>query len=488
MRILHYALGFPPYRSGGLTKYCIDLMLAQKKAGHEVAMMWPGTICFSGHFVHLKKSKKTVNLGNKKASEFGNKKASVDSFEVINPLPVPLDEGILEIEQFMKKCSNVRAYEKFLEEYSFDVIHIHTLMGLHREFVKTAKNMGIRLVFTSHDYFGICPKVTLFRNDAICDGDCRKCGECNQGALSLNKIRILQSGLYRGMKDTAVVKKLRKTHRNEFFRETGQNEAESNLQSPLNDNEELQNKQVTEKFGSMILDEYSHRYEKLRNYYISILKMIDVIHFNSSVTEAVYRKFIPDMIPGKVISISHGDIEDNRRIKELQRDKLKITYLAPAKKFKGYGIMKQALDEIWIEGNKNFHLTMYNEANTSAPYITVNSHFDYKELENIFDQTDVLVMPSVWNETFGFTVLEALSYGVPVLVSENVGAKDLLKDGRFGMIVKPTVEGVKEGILQLMEHREMLVEYNRQIVEEMDLSKVIKSADEIEKLYLGRQA
>ena len=24
MRILHYALGFPPYRSGGLTKWCDD--------------------------------------------------------------------------------------------------------------------------------------------------------------------------------------------------------------------------------------------------------------------------------------------------------------------------------------------------------------------------------------------------------------------------------------------------------------------------------
>lgn len=59
MKILHYALGFPPYRSGGLTKYCIDLLLAQKEAGHDVAMMWPGAFSFSGHFVRLKKGKKT---------------------------------------------------------------------------------------------------------------------------------------------------------------------------------------------------------------------------------------------------------------------------------------------------------------------------------------------------------------------------------------------------------------------------------------------
>ncbi len=42
MKVLHYALGFPPYRSGGLTKFCVDLMIQQKKEGHTVAMLWPG--------------------------------------------------------------------------------------------------------------------------------------------------------------------------------------------------------------------------------------------------------------------------------------------------------------------------------------------------------------------------------------------------------------------------------------------------------------
>ena len=42
MRILHYALGFPPYRSGGLTKWCVDLMIQQAKEGHCVddALAW----------------------------------------------------------------------------------------------------------------------------------------------------------------------------------------------------------------------------------------------------------------------------------------------------------------------------------------------------------------------------------------------------------------------------------------------------------------
>ena len=480
MKILHYALGFPPYRSGGLTKYCIDLMMQQKQAGHEVAMMWPGAFRLIGHFVRLKHSKKKVVLGEKQTE--------IDSYEVINPLPVPLDEGIIYVEKFMMKCPNPKGYEEFLKTCQPDAIHVHTLMGLHKEFLKTAKFMGIKIVFTAHDYFGICPKVTLFRDDAVCDGDCGKCGKCNQSALSLKKIRILQSGLYRGLKDTSIVKKMRKAHRNEFFSETESDNNDEVKKNRVNKENEISEKEkrkemITERFGDMIVGESTRRYENLRKYYISMWKLMDVIHFNSTVTESVYRRFIPDIIKGKVINISHGNIADNRRLKNFGQEKLRITYLAPAKNFKGHGIMKQALDEIWIEGNRNFHLTMYNEAQIAAPYATVNSRFAYEELEEIFEKTDVLIMPSVWYETFGFTVLEALSYGVPVIVSENVGAKDLLEDGRFGMIVEPTVEGVKTGILELMEDRKLLEEYNRQIVGHMNLRKIIRFSDEIEKLY-----
>ncbi|PWK92659.1 hypothetical protein B0H50_13418 [Hallerella porci] len=42
MRVLHYILGFPPMRSGGLTKYAIDLMHAQKLLGHDVFAIYPG--------------------------------------------------------------------------------------------------------------------------------------------------------------------------------------------------------------------------------------------------------------------------------------------------------------------------------------------------------------------------------------------------------------------------------------------------------------
>ena len=91
MRILHYSLGFPPYRSGGLTKFCMDLMHQQCCDGHTVALLWPGHICAFPKKVVIKARKNVLYDGK----EMGN-------FEVINPLPISYDEGISDIGAFTK--------------------------------------------------------------------------------------------------------------------------------------------------------------------------------------------------------------------------------------------------------------------------------------------------------------------------------------------------------------------------------------------------
>ncbi len=74
-----------------------------------------------------------------------------------------------------------------------------------------------------------------------------------------------------------------------------------------------------------------------------------------------------------------------------------------------------------------FELHIYTNTNVEREYITHKQEgYPYSQLEEIFDNTDLLIAPSQWYETFGFTVLEALSYGVPVMVTDSVGAKDIV--------------------------------------------------------------
>lgn len=82
MKILHYTLGLPPYRTGGLTKYSIDLMKSQVSKGQQVFLIFPGRFTIS----------KQTKITHSSIFE------GIQVFEIINPLPVSLLGGINEPE------------------------------------------------------------------------------------------------------------------------------------------------------------------------------------------------------------------------------------------------------------------------------------------------------------------------------------------------------------------------------------------------------
>ena len=45
----------------------------------------------------------------------------------------------------------------------------------------------------------------------------------------------------------------------------------------------------------------------------------------------------------------------------------------------------------------------------------------------VYSEIDILIVPSKWKETFGLIVLEGVSFGVKVFVSDSVGAKEILE-------------------------------------------------------------
>lgn len=425
MKILHYALGFPPYRTGGLTKFCIDLMQVQQEQGHCVALLWPGQIRKLNGNPYVKEKKKWNGI---------------ESFEVINPLPVALDEGVSEIDRF---CASVNkdAYTHFLKQHKPDVIHLHTLMGLHREFLDAARELQIRTVFTTHDYYGLCPKVIFYANGKVCeDVQCTQCSVCNRSSLAMSKIMIMQSPIYRLMKNTWMVRMLRKRHRIAFFDDSA---------APV----------CAESVGENRIKDY----KKLRNHYIGMLEQFSFIHYNSEVTKSVYETFFHPKA-SEVISITHGGIKDHRKVKNFQHDVLKLVYLGPAKAYKGFHFLLDVLDRIWKSGEKSFELAIYTPYAGNKPYIRcVQNEFRQEELEKIFDAADMLIVPSQWKETFGFTALEALSYGVPVMTTELVGAKGVVKAEENGLLVTDRDSAVLK-IIGILRNRDILSEANKRIV------------------------
>ncbi len=433
-------------------------MWAQKEKGHQVAMMWPGKINLTGHFVRFKRTNCTQKINREHVT--------FESFEMINPLPVPLDEGIRDVDKFMEPCQNPEAFEEILRRINPDAIHIHTLQGLYPELLIAAKEMGIRTVFTTHDYFGICPKITLFRDGDVCNGDCGKCEGCNKDALSINKIKILQSSQYRQMKDSTLVKKIRKNHRDDFYEEDAK---------LIQEEEDAEKRFEQEDLSDEV-------YEALRDYYRQFFHFIDVVHFNSTVAKDVFKRYLPMEIKSKVINISNSGIEDKRKLRGYG-GKLRIAYPSAARESKGFFMLKEVLDELWADGVRDFELQVYSKPRNVSGYMKVFGYFESSQIDQVYENADLLVAPSLWYETYGFTVLEALCYAVPSLVTNRVGAKDLLKQGQLGMIIKPTKEDLKQAILYIIQNPGILEEYNKRIFREFNFRDVKNSANEVEKLY-----
>lgn len=178
MHILHYTLGFSPYRSGGLVKYTKDLMQAQMKLGHLVAALYPGGTSLFEMSCHVHWDK--TNDG-------------IRSFEMTNPLPVPLMYGVKDIES-ATNSQNLDSYsfEYLLDDVKPEIFHVHTLMGLPLEYLQIVHERGIRIVYTSHDYFGLCPKVNFInQDDEVCLGaSADRCAVCNAHAKSAMFLKV----------------------------------------------------------------------------------------------------------------------------------------------------------------------------------------------------------------------------------------------------------------------------------------------------------
>ncbi len=60
-----------------------------------------------------------------------------------------------------------------------------------------------------------------------------------------------------------------------------------------------------------------------------------------------------------------------------------------------------------------------------------------KNIEQVLKKTRVLLMPSLWYEGFGLSVMEAMLHGIPVIASDSGGLNEAKLGTRFVLPVHP---------------------------------------------------
>ena len=428
MKIIHYFLGFPPHRSGGLTKYCIDLALKQKEKGIDVSFLWPGHFSIFNNNVRIKKKNWNGFI----------------SFEIINPLPIPLIYGINEISRYTRKASfkDQDLFRKFLIQTKPSIIHFHTIMGIYSEFIDICKDLKIKIIFTTHDYFGLCPKVNFVYNEKPCVEkiSCSDCNSCNINALGKKQNYFLQSKFYVYFKDSFFIKFLKRVYQVLLMKNI-------NLNSNIKINK------------STMLD-----YLNLRKFYLKIYSNFDFVLFNSTITKRMFDKFI-DFKNFKVLSITHSNVSTFFLPEVVQNNfkLIRFSFIGTFQSYKGGPFLIKILDDLYEKGYKNFTLEFYGNDIIQRPYLTNHKPYKYSPLPNIMKNIDLLFFPSLFEETFGFVALEALSLGVPVISNINNGVSDLFKKFELDKFLYSDESELINLIKEVLNNNNSLNEFRKEI-------------------------
>ncbi|OOC44206.1 glycosyltransferase [Thermosipho sp. 1074] len=419
---------------GGLTVYATDLAKEQLKMGHNVIMLMPGI----------------YNGKRKSKIKFFKVQEKLPVYQIINSHPVSF-LGIGNPNEFIKEKKE-NNYKNFLKKNKIEILHVHSLMGFPKELLYEAKNLGIKTIFSAHDYFGLCPKYKLFKYDGtLCNdfNEGKSCVLCNYKASYKSiKARNLLMSFPLGYK---VLKKVYQPFKH------------------------LKHRNEKKYYQNLVIDKNKAMgFVKFRKYYIKILENFDFIIFNSSVTKNEFSKYINlNKLTYKILPVTHSKIKDNRNVinyKPLINGKVNLLFMGYLNKEKGFYDLVNILNEI-RKNHTNWQINIYgnysgiNLDNFDNNFFKFYGKYSYKDLIEIFSNSSVLIIPSKWKETFGLIGLEAFSYGIPVIASENVGFSDLLEDGKTGFIYKEDSENehLKKIIIAILENPYLLQEMNKEI-------------------------
>lgn len=190
----------------------------------------------------------------------------------------------------------------------------------------------------------------------------------------------------------------------------------------------------------------------------SMLERVDAFHFNSTVSRDTYLGYLGTEPRSAVIPVTHAGIRDRRIRRTFPSDRpLRLGFVGSTASYKGLPMLLEQLETLPL----NWELTVFGVSALPKSHRSVRAggRFGPADLERVYGGMDLLVVPSLCRETFSLTALEALSFGVPVLVTDSVGARDLIArvDPSF---ICPTPDALRQKLENLLADRTSLAAFN----------------------------
>ncbi len=111
-----------------------------------------------------------------------------------------------------------------------------------------------------------------------------------------------------------------------------------------------------------------------------------------------------------------------------------------------------------INKNKsNFINEIHELSEKSKNKVVFAGHIPYKQLYKIYSIADIQVVPSIWEEAFGLTVIEGMNYKIPIIVTNSGGIPEIVHKNYELMVNRDSniIQNLKDKMKYILDNPEI---------------------------------
>jgi glycosyltransferase involved in cell wall biosynthesis len=452
MRILHVGYGFRPWIVNGLVVHSENVMHGQVRQGHEVGYFFPARQLplVRRPFVHRWR------------------RGGVQMFELVNSdLVTGRHEGTAFPQSELDHAPSERAFVQVLRQFHPDVIHVHDLGGLPSSILELGRIQRVPVAVTIHDYQSLCPTVKLYdAEDRVClrPDPGAMCAVCCRDAPLDTSAELTRTLVYVGrrLRESSGVLDAVLARPRAYQLATGVMRAlEYSARIPDWRRSTNGNPVTTPPRAS------ARAYQRRREVNLERLNRVSALVASSKRSAEIYRQLGVTAAPIELVPINPPHIEHlrPRRRSSVGRPLRFVILNACSSTQKGADLVAAALMRLSQRGvDDRYRVSIFGPVSDhvlpallSHPSVDLHGDYEIDQLDELLEPGDVGLLPSVWEEVYGYVGLEYLAKGIPVIGNAIGAIPDYVRPSQTGWLNHSrTADELSELMISVIEHPEQV--------------------------------
>lgn len=458
MKILF--VGNDPHEIGGVANYTRPLANKLVELGHNVYYLYSGAYQKKYNWFLLPYLKINKN-------EF-----SFECAEIINSPNVPFNYSMPELDWQSPKIEKI--FLNYLKRIKPDVVHIHSRYGLPFSIAKIAAIKGMPVFNTIHVYGLLCQKRVMIDSEGMpCNGpeNIEKCTICTESEdFNARKFKFTSrifntsANLTKVLVDIKNILKKNKSMKTSYIRE-----------APLS----------CKKPNSLKINKLT---ERLRFNIETMNKYVDI---NICVSNDVKKTLMQYGVQENKLLVKHiGSVvaENQEYYHGKLHTPLTIGNIGGVNYYKGTHVLIDAIEKV---KNKNYTLKIYGKYEQSfmdnimkkrknLPICFLGKYLP-DDLPSILKEIDIMILPSICNDTAPQTIFESYSMGIPIIASKIGGFPDFITEDLNGLLFEPNnSDDLACKIDYILEHPNLIIRLAKNVPK---LKTITEDANDLAYIY-----